>query len=209
MVNSHHTDKPEPKRRYHGDLWAGLLVHYLNEEPDAEDVSILREILSICMRLEALATKANLTSHEWLTRGVDPPEQGELIEIEGLEGRLTVLLKDFTCVPIIRLSGSAKEGQPPPLIARWELSPDSRFARRDAARPWPLYDLIVTTIEDGSLSKVFLCNCGKYFFKKFAHQKFCSETCRIKENQNSESSREYRRRKQREYYHLHKSGKVK
>ena len=88
----------------------------MNEEPDSEDVCILREILSICNRLEALAKKANLTSDEWLTRGVDPPEQGELIEIEGLEKRLTEMLKDFTCVPVIRLGG-AEEGQPPPLIA--------------------------------------------------------------------------------------------
>ena len=203
-IDSQHTGKSEPKRRYHGDLWGGMLAHYLNEEPNAEDVSILREILSLCSQLEFLAKRANLTSHEWLTRGVDPPEQDELIEIERLEKRLEVLLSDFTAVPRIRLSGDAKEGQPPALFAYWALSPGSRFAALDAQRPWPLHDVLTSAIADGSLSKVCVCNCGKYYFQKFGHQKFCSSECRIRENQQSENAREYRRRKQREYYHLEK-----
>jgi hypothetical protein len=208
-ADSQHTEKRELKRRYHGDLWAGLIVRYLNSEPFAKDVSSVRIIIDCCRRIVELAQQANLTSDEWLTRGVEPPQTAELIEIAELERDLRRFLEEFRSIPVIRLSGNSKEGQAPPLHAYWELSPDSPFAERDNQRGWPLLDALLSAIEDGSLTKVLPCICGTYFFQKFSHQKFCSEKCRVKWNLSSENSREYRRRKQRDYYHLHKSGKVK
>jgi hypothetical protein len=53
------------------------------------------------------------------------------------------------------------------------------------------------------------CNCGKWIWARFSHQRFCSSMCREREFRSSEKWKEHRRRKAREYYQLHKSGKVK
>lgn len=53
------------------------------------------------------------------------------------------------------------------------------------------------------------CICGKWIWAKFSHQRFCSPKCREREFRSSEKWKEHRRQKAREYYRLHKSGKVK
>jgi hypothetical protein len=53
------------------------------------------------------------------------------------------------------------------------------------------------------------CPCGKWIWAKFSHQKFCSAKCREHDFRSSEKWKEHRRKKAREYYRLHKSGKVK
>lgn len=57
--------------------------------------------------------------------------------------------------------------------------------------------------------RIAQCACGTYYFRRFSHQRFCSETCRLKEFRSSAEWKAHRRRKAREYYWLHKSGKVK
>jgi len=51
--------------------------------------------------------------------------------------------------------------------------------------------------------------CGKWFFKKFRHQQFCSEKCRISAFRDSDEARAKRNEYARNLYHLHKSGSVK
>jgi hypothetical protein len=53
------------------------------------------------------------------------------------------------------------------------------------------------------------CSCGKWIWARFSHQRFCSARCRERHFRSSESWKEHRRQKAREYYRLHKSGKVK
>lgn len=53
------------------------------------------------------------------------------------------------------------------------------------------------------------CPCGKWFWARFSHQRFCSSKCRESEFRSSDKWKEHRRQKAREYYQLHKSGKVK
>jgi len=59
------------------------------------------------------------------------------------------------------------------------------------------------------LARVQQCVCGEWFFARFAHQRFCSAKCRENTFHSSSEWKEYRRKKAREYYALHKSGKVK
>lgn len=59
------------------------------------------------------------------------------------------------------------------------------------------------------LPRVQQCVCGKWFFARFAHQRFCSAKCRENTFHSSSEWKEYRRKKAREYYALHRSGKVK
>jgi hypothetical protein len=53
------------------------------------------------------------------------------------------------------------------------------------------------------------CLCGRWIWARFSHQRFCSAKCREREFRSSEKWKEHRRQKAREYYRLHKSGKVK
>jgi hypothetical protein len=53
------------------------------------------------------------------------------------------------------------------------------------------------------------CCCGRWIWARFSHQRFCSAMCRERDFRSSEKWKEHRRQKAREYYLLHKSGKVK
>jgi hypothetical protein len=53
------------------------------------------------------------------------------------------------------------------------------------------------------------CVCGRWIWARFSHQRFCSARCRERHFRSSEKWKEHRRQKAREYYRLHKSGKVK
>ena len=64
-------------------------------------------------------------------------------------------------------------------------------------------------IQSGLIWKVGPCKCGKYFFRKFSHQHFCSEKCRIADFRSTDEARAKRNEYARKLYHLHKTGKVK
>lgn len=81
---------------------------------------------------------------------------------------------------------------------------------------WPLeYDDVNAVYDLAQLAAIDLlnrlrkCKCGAWMLVRFSHQRFCSVVCREKEFRSSPRWREYRRQKAREYYRLHKSGKVK
>jgi len=61
----------------------------------------------------------------------------------------------------------------------------------------------------GLLERLKQCPCGSWIWARFSHQRFCSAKCREKEFRSSLQWKEHRRQKAREYYRLHKSGKVK
>src|SRR6266496_1284464 len=87
--------------------------------------------------------------------------------------------------------------------------PDGRYRR-----PWPSYsdaravlDLLWNRGRDAH--RIMECNCGKWFYAKFEHQKYCSSKCREKAFRSTPEWKEYRRGKAREYYWLHKNKNVK
>jgi len=43
--------------------------------------------------------------------------------------------------------------------------------------------------------RIAKCDCGKYYFRRFSHQRFCSEKCRLKEFHSSDEWKEHRRKK--------------
>ena len=63
--------------------------------------------------------------------------------------------------------------------------------------------------ENDLLGHLRECTCGKWIWARFSHQRFCSAKCRERDFRSSEKWKEHRRKKAREYYRLHKSGKVK
>jgi hypothetical protein len=68
---------------------------------------------------------------------------------------------------------------------------------------------VMKLTELGALQKLRKCKeCGNWLYARFEHQQFCAKRCQIKHNASSEQWKEYKRNKAREYYHLHKTGKV-
>lgn len=61
----------------------------------------------------------------------------------------------------------------------------------------------------GLLEQLLQCRCGKFFFQKFSHQRFCGAKCRLEEFRNNPEVRAKRNADARRVYQLRKSGKVK
>ncbi|HEY3974529.1 MAG TPA: hypothetical protein VGM18_16110 [Candidatus Sulfotelmatobacter sp.] len=61
----------------------------------------------------------------------------------------------------------------------------------------------------GLLERIVPCRCGRWFYAKFKHQRFCGIACRKKDHESSETFRAARRAYMRRYYQLKVSGKVK
>lgn len=98
----------------------------------------------------------------------------------------------------------------PTMLRQWVpvSGPDGKFSRH-----WPpidrKYDDVQAVYElDGSIERIWECECGKWFCRRFSHQKFCSSKCREKANKSTPAWKEYRRRKAREYYWLHRNKKT-
>jgi hypothetical protein len=135
--------------------------------------------------------------------------QGSSEEYQRANKQVFRLLRRYKFSPLVLALGGL-------LIPQWVpiMGPDGRFKRH-----WPPiapeYDDVqavfeLTWMTDGEgLRKIEECGCGKWFFIRFAHQKFCSARCRDKANKSSPQWKEYRRKKAREYYRLHKSQNTK
>jgi hypothetical protein len=67
---------------------------------------------------------------------------------------------------------------------------------------------VIELAKQSLLNKVRKCDCGSYFFARLPAQRFHSKECRVRFWEASEGRKKRRREKAREYYSLHKSGKV-
>jgi hypothetical protein len=134
--------------------------------------------------------------------------EGPLEEYRRANKQLITLLTRYRFFPALFSFGGA-------ILSQWApvSGPDGKFRRR-----WPpvdgkyddfqaIYEL--TFPDNHGIERIEECDCGKWFFRRFKHQRFCSARCRDKANKSSPKWREYRRNKAREYYWLHKKENVK
>jgi hypothetical protein len=68
---------------------------------------------------------------------------------------------------------------------------------------------VLELIQSGYIFKVHRCRCEMFFFQRFAHQRFCSEKCRITEFRTSDEARQKRNSYARKLYQLHKTKNLK
>jgi hypothetical protein len=78
-----------------------------------------------------------------------------------------------------------------------------RFEHLSVAEFAAVHDL-VRLAKQNRFRQLKLCDCGKWYFARFSHQRFCSEKCRIQFWENSEDRKSQKRAKAREYYEFHK-----
>lgn len=187
------------------------MVYMLNQDSKPEVSNPLRELIVLCVRLQEAAARMNFSTGGGLKEAIkfssSLKESPEFAEIRSLQADLNIRLQEFQSTPVIELQPSTRPGIAPRLISYQVLPRHIALLWSEDYYPGeyhPFYALL-DAIEDGTLANVKACICGKYFFKKFAHQRFCSEECRIKENQTSEKARESRRRWQRDNYQAHKA----
>lgn len=66
-------------------------------------------------------------------------------------------------------------------------------------------EAITKLAEDNLLDRLQACQCGTWFFAKFAHQRFCSTDCRVRFWENSDERKARKRELARGYYAYHKA----
>lgn len=62
----------------------------------------------------------------------------------------------------------------------------------------------VRLADAGLLDRLQTCACGKWYFARFSHQRFCSPECRVTFWESSEERKEQKRKLARQYYMHHK-----
>jgi hypothetical protein len=191
MQQSHGTDSA--RRTYSGQEVSGLLLQWINDPSKDRPRQKVRNIL------EAI---------NYLRTGYDGPPFLRARYKRNDHARairhLEALLQQYRYYPMFVPFGSFSR--------HWFPVPkgNKRFGR------WPVEYGDVSAVfnlaqlaEMGLLVRIRKCICGKWLFARFSHQRFCGAQCREKEFRSSPEWKEYRRKKAREYYRLHKSGKVK
>jgi hypothetical protein len=232
MPESH---APENNRKYEGESAASALINWLNfTEDEAGRARILAVINAffVTLRLAVstpLKLKYDRKGHAWAEETPDQMRFDEACE------HLDTLFGYYTLVPYV-IIGQYELGQTDgprrvsDYIVGWKTSPGSAMESHqnsvpspDSGRKWkPYYELpgaqmgeigallnAVELIKLHLIFKIGRCRCDKFYFKKFAHQRFCSGKCRVAESRDSDEARAKRAAYSRKLYHLHKTGKVK
>jgi hypothetical protein len=188
------------KREFSGEAQAARLIAWLNEaskdKPRERIRSLLRDI------------RASIQAGDTLKRQGLPLFSTADRRLEKLTRRISDSLRRYKFYPFVWATTSR--------VSVWSWMP----AHGPDGKPSLDADVKLYTefkaVRDimglaGAklLPRIKECRCGKWMFLRFSHQRFCSSKCREKEFRSSPESKAYRREKAREYYWLHKSGKVK
>jgi hypothetical protein len=219
----------ENARQYHGQSDAESLVNWLNVTEDLVGRARIIEVIDAFLRAIHLEseTEPNVTHRKDGSAWVLMTPERQLVE--AATKKLDRLLSYYTVVPNIAIPTSAQKGEATYWVS-WRSAPGSKVERhsRTVPRPGPgrkwkkHYEIpggqmgeigalfnSLELIKSGLIAKIAGCRCGKFYFRKFAHQRFCSQKCKLAEFRTNEEVRTKRNEYARRLYHLHKSGKVK
>jgi hypothetical protein len=210
---------PEKQREYQGEDFVQPLINWFNLSPDKEGRERVGTIMALYARLR---NKRDLSKD-------DAPRSPEDLEV-----KLNYFLRYFQLKPTIRTDKATDKPRGGPAFTGWEPVPGSQLAKnlkkatarlKTFARASPElcykddgtaiegvfmgeHDAIriaLRIIETGWFWQMGPCECGKIFFRRFKHQRFCSEKCRIADFRNSDEARRRRNEYARELYHAKKA----
>jgi len=202
-LTQRHGTESKP-RQFGNEKIAAHTVAWLNDP--AQDAG--RE------RIRKLFRDVRVVSSNWNVE-VDPNDGGEVLVFRGDErafqraaNRIGKTLHRYKFWPGTMFFGG--------LMTQWapHSGPDGRYRKR-----WPplagAYDDCQAVLNffawnhGRDAHRIVECYCGKWFYAKFEHQKYCSSKCREKAFRSTPEWKEYRRGKAREYYWLHKTKNTK
>jgi hypothetical protein len=219
----------EKRRKYDGEDAAESLVNWLNF---TRDEAAKARILNVISTFRGLAfCVANMPRDLIYEKDGDFYERQtvDTARRDDLKQALAHLLSYYQAVPsIITIPRQAAIGEVSCMVS-WKPAPGSRFSSdqqtlipsRDTE--WrDEFDLpggqmaeigallnVLDLIRAATILKVASCRCRQFYFRKFAHQRFCSTKCRLADFRDSDESRAKRNDYARKLYHLRKTGKVK
>lgn len=205
---SHVTDSEEPKlsgrRTYSGEDESKRLVDWLNNKPVTKSQLRVLEILRLYNDLQQdwkITRNSKRKADATEMRAVRTSTNKDYYDrMNALERRL----RHYTYFPMLLPIGPIMQlhwcpaSEAKKYSHGWSVNYDDR---------WAVFDL-AQIADMGLLDRLKECTCGRWIWARFSHQQFCSSKCREKHFRSSESWKEHRRIKAREYYQLHKTGKV-
>lgn len=182
---------------------------------------------------EGQESGANIAS--WLNGHGPKNSAASRKRIEGLLDNLRKVLAILATVPSDFDWDNAGFGRNPPVPNSFEEStlelanrlqdyPTCPFFWADVGRQWYIEDgvwggrppgesvaahSIIEIAKAGLLDRINRCDCGKWYFARFRHQRSCSAICRRNLYEKTEKFKAKRRKYMRKYYRLKNSGKVK
>jgi hypothetical protein len=178
-----------PVRQYEGEQECDGLIQFLNFSPD----SVGKEQIA------------------WLLEMLSNGKEASL-EIDRLlcEFDLQPTISFYGARPIVVFAPIPGSSQHCAEEATEQMRSGAATALGDAWKSGPEWapsravGEILSLIDEELISRVQRCRCGKFFFQRFAHKRFCSEACKLAEFQSSPAAR----RKRNEYArHLYKRKK--
>lgn len=221
----HESRITEKRREYQGGDAAEVVINWLNAPrvPEWEKARV-RMIIALYRNMfgENAAAKDRFSGgddrywHEICNR--------HPLDRLGLKNALNKALSYYWMVPAVSMFGPWEQPSECIVSIIYKPAPGSRLARNpeeirrspmeQEPRGTGMHEVgairnVLDLMQSGSIFKVSRCSCGKFYFRKFSHQRFCSEKCRIAEFRTSDEARRKRNEYARKLYHLHKTGKVK
>ena len=197
---SHHTEPVV--RRFYGERLALELIERLNQPNHDAQLATVHEALAVCQKMYSLKSRLHMELSK-IKEGTPPVVE----EVTSLQSKLREILKPFVSRPEVSFSGSRPSDSDFNLF--WNLDESSPFYGLRVRGQHQPHFLFLRCVEAEIVQRIVQCGCSKFFYQRFSHQKFCSVSCRVQANQNTEAAREYRRSKQREYYRLHNTKNTK
>jgi hypothetical protein len=182
------------RRTFAGENRASLLIHWLN---DGKDRTARARILELHRLLLELVETADSPEK-------NPGPHSPKSPWTKLRNRTNrILLKYPVCAQLAWFrTGYFLTGYVPLVERRYR---KSGLLTESGA----VFELLNVFREPGSWWRIAQCRCGRYYFRRFRHQRFCNEVCRVREFRSSAEWKAYRRKKAREYYWLHKKKNTK
>jgi hypothetical protein len=190
----HTSDKrTPPTRTYPGDPWTSNLVSWLNGDvlDRGRNSRASRSRLLDFMDSVRKVTDAIAAAPSWDLINNPTPRLNRVIN------ELNARLDEYPSTPTFYINWGRE----------WVFD-DAIAGRRPPGESVAIHG-VIELAKLHLLDRVIRCQCSRWFFAKFAHQRFCSTRCRRKHHQSSEEFKAARREYMRQYYRLKTSGKVK
>jgi hypothetical protein len=202
MPSSRSAETEESARVYKGEADSRSLITWLNETRNraaCSRVVRLIELFNIAtekghqLRSAKLAEKSSLRNLLDLTHDVERIQRDINRVLKGHRSYPHAWVSEFGIRPVRAVASRRKDGSD-------RMWPQNEFAAVEAV----LHLVSLKLIE-----KVKQCRCGRWFFRRFKHERFHDQKCRQQEHRSSPEYKAKRNEYARTLYQLQKSGKVK
>jgi hypothetical protein len=199
-TRSHVLEKEQGRRIYSGEPWAGGLIAWIEKNRKRQNgiriQALLREMRGIVDCLERPVFGYAQTGIPVSVRMAKSPEAAA--RSEKLARTVNRRLRRYRLWPELILYGTPKS--PERWVPRWHAegershTPDSESEADAVLR-------ILQLAQNGAIHRVRECaDCGKWFFARFSHARFCSVACQQRNYRRSPEWRDHRNEYMRAYY---------